>query len=526
MPALNTLHDLMVQQLKDVYSAERQLVQALPRMAKHATNEELKDGFIRHLEQTEEQVGRLDRVFESLGVSPRGTKCAGMEGLLEEGKEFFDVEDLEVRDAGLIAAAQRVEHYEIAAYGTIVEFARAMGHDEIVQLLEQTLDEEKDTDAQLTALAEGGINQLAQRGEGEEDEEGEEIVAPSRSTSGSRAGGAARGGARGGSSPCRVWTCAAGPSSSSGHSDRVTGRRRGLRSAIHSRSQERVVSSAICIALCMRIAPTPAPMEDEALRRDALGDDDRERRTASAPAAMPFVRAEAIPSTAPTTAAPTTIGTGSSRNRLRQSTVERAASSSARMEARRRRLSSARVSVSAVDLLSNIPGCSRWGGVGVWAIDGVGEKNPADEQDHSAHEQGGEPGLHQGGEPLDDRDQDQHGGHGHHHAAGDADHRAAARGRHTFLHAGDRDPHFTTHDALRVGHRPLQQGGDRLGTLTGDGAPPVDLVSRVDHERWRDVAARPSRNPATAASSSVVPGCRFAMRCTSRMMSAPSCSRT
>jgi ferritin-like metal-binding protein YciE len=158
-----SLHDLMLHELKDVYSAERQLVQALPSMASKATSDELREAFETHLAQTEEQVERLKQVFELLGVAARSQKCKGMEGLIAEGKSLAeeDIED-EVLDAGLIAAAQRVEHYEIAAYGTLVEYAGALGLDEVRELLESTLEEEKQTDQLLTQLAEGGINQLAQ----------------------------------------------------------------------------------------------------------------------------------------------------------------------------------------------------------------------------------------------------------------------------------------------------------------------------------------------------------------------------
>jgi len=164
MPALNTLHDLMVHQLKDLYSAERQLVQALPRMAKHASSGELQVAIENHLEQTETHVSRLEQCLELLNESTRGPKCKGMEGLLEEGKELFEEEvDPEVLDAGIIAAAQRVEHYEIAGYGTVCEYARIMGHDDVRQLLQSTLEEEKEADVLLTSLAEGGINALAER---------------------------------------------------------------------------------------------------------------------------------------------------------------------------------------------------------------------------------------------------------------------------------------------------------------------------------------------------------------------------
>ncbi|MCU1303433.1 MAG: hypothetical protein JWQ87_3717 [Candidatus Sulfotelmatobacter sp.] len=148
------LKELYIDELKDLYNAENQLVKALPKMAKAAASEELRSGFEQHLEQTKGHVGRLEQIFESLGESPKGKKCKGMEGLVEEGSEVID-EDLEdsVKDAGLIGAAQRVEHYEIAAYGTVKAFADTLGHSEHVSLLEETLEEEKETDEKLTDLA-------------------------------------------------------------------------------------------------------------------------------------------------------------------------------------------------------------------------------------------------------------------------------------------------------------------------------------------------------------------------------------
>jgi ferritin-like metal-binding protein YciE len=164
MAELATLHDLMVHQIKDLYSAERQLVQALPRMAKHANSDELQGAIRSHLKQTEMHVSRLEQCLELLDESLRGPKCKGMAGLIEEGEELVDAEvDPEVLDAGIIAAAQRVEHYEIAGYGTVCEYARIMGHDDVLELLHATLEEEKETDALLTSLAEGGINALAER---------------------------------------------------------------------------------------------------------------------------------------------------------------------------------------------------------------------------------------------------------------------------------------------------------------------------------------------------------------------------
>jgi len=152
---IDSLRKLYVEELKDLYSAEKQILQALPRMAKKAKNPQLKAGFEEHVRVTEEQVKRLDQIFEGLGKSPRGKKCKGMEGLLEEGKEVMqeDMDD-ETRDAALIAAAQRVEHYEMAGYGTVRTYANLLGEKEAARLLQQTLDEEGLTDKKLTQLAE------------------------------------------------------------------------------------------------------------------------------------------------------------------------------------------------------------------------------------------------------------------------------------------------------------------------------------------------------------------------------------
>ena len=156
---MDSLRKLYVDELKDLYSAEKQILQALPRMAKKAKNAQLKQAFELHLQETQNQVERLDQVFELLGKSPRGKKCKGMEGLLEEGKEMMQEEmEPEVMDAALIAAAQRVEHYEIAGYGTVRTYARILGEDKHVKLLQQTLDEEGNTDKKLTQLAESSIN--------------------------------------------------------------------------------------------------------------------------------------------------------------------------------------------------------------------------------------------------------------------------------------------------------------------------------------------------------------------------------
>lgn len=163
MSKLNTLDDLFLHGLKDIYNAEKQLVKALPKMAKAASSEMLRAGFEEHLQQTEGHVERLETIFKSLGVPARGVKCAAMEGLVEEGGEMID-EDAEpsVKDAGLIMAAQKVEHYEIATYGTLVTFAELLDQSAARELLEQTLQEERDTDEKLTELAETEINIQAQ----------------------------------------------------------------------------------------------------------------------------------------------------------------------------------------------------------------------------------------------------------------------------------------------------------------------------------------------------------------------------
>jgi ferritin-like metal-binding protein YciE len=170
--SLDSLHDLYVEELKDLYNAENQLLKALPRMAKAATAPELKAAFTEHLAVTQKQVERLDQIFEELGVSPKGKKCKAMEGLVEEGKEIMQ-EDGEpsVIDAALIAAAQRVEHYEMAGYGCVRTFANLLGYEDAAALLQETLDEEGEADKKLTELAETVINVEAEEADGDEGEE-------------------------------------------------------------------------------------------------------------------------------------------------------------------------------------------------------------------------------------------------------------------------------------------------------------------------------------------------------------------
>jgi ferritin-like metal-binding protein YciE len=184
---INSLRELYVEQLRDLYDAENQLIKALPKMAKASSSDELRQSIEEHLEQTRGQAERLEQIFEQLGEKPKGKKCKAMQGLIEEGKETIE-EDMEedTKDAAIIAAAQRVEHYEISGYGTARTYANLLGESEAAELLEETLNEEKETDQKLTQLAEE-INVEAAGGSGEE--EGEEESRPSRarsSSSGSR----------------------------------------------------------------------------------------------------------------------------------------------------------------------------------------------------------------------------------------------------------------------------------------------------------------------------------------------------
>lgn len=160
---LGSLHDLLISELKDLYSAETQLVKALPKIAKKATAPELKEALTDHLEETRGHVQRLEQIFDELEEKPRGKKCQAMEGLVEEGKEILeaDADDM-VRDAALIGACQRVEHYEIASYGCARTFAQLLGYDNAARLLEETLNEEKAADTKLNEIAESSINAEAE----------------------------------------------------------------------------------------------------------------------------------------------------------------------------------------------------------------------------------------------------------------------------------------------------------------------------------------------------------------------------
>lgn len=178
MADTSTLHDAFIDELRDTYDAEKQLTKALPKLAKAASNPSLRQAFESHLEETRSQIERLEQVFESLDEKPRGKHCDGIAGIIEEGKSIMEEDfDDSTMDACLIAAGQRAEHYEMAAYGTLVAWAEAMGHSEAAELLQQTLDEEKAADQKLSALAEGGINESAAELAHPDDEEAEPVAA-------------------------------------------------------------------------------------------------------------------------------------------------------------------------------------------------------------------------------------------------------------------------------------------------------------------------------------------------------------
>ncbi|MEO5894963.1 MAG: ferritin-like domain-containing protein [Vicinamibacterales bacterium] len=185
MAETGTLKDAFLDELRDAYDAEKQVLKALPRMVKAATSEELRTAFGNHLEETRNQVGRLEQAFATLGEKVRGKHCDGVAGIIEEGKSVMEEDfDDETMDACLIAAGQRVEHYEMAAYGTLVAWAQALGHDEVAALLEETLNEEKAADEKLTAIAEGGVNRQAASARGAADDEEDEAAPVARKSAG------------------------------------------------------------------------------------------------------------------------------------------------------------------------------------------------------------------------------------------------------------------------------------------------------------------------------------------------------
>jgi len=169
MAEMDSLRELYVEELKDLWSAENQILKGLPRMIKAAKHPNLKRAFTKHEAQTKQQVKRLEQICKELGESPRGKKCVGMEGLIEEAKDLLSEKpEPNVLDAGLISAAQHVEHYEMAGYGTVRTWARMLGYEGQAALLQQTLDEEKETDLLLTDIAENQINMDAEQGDAEE----------------------------------------------------------------------------------------------------------------------------------------------------------------------------------------------------------------------------------------------------------------------------------------------------------------------------------------------------------------------
>ncbi len=187
MPNTHThpLQQLMVEELRDLYHAEKQLTRALPKLAKNAASPELRELLETHLDETERQITRLESAFEKLGERPRGKHCDGMAGIVEEGNALLqeDFEDA-VLDAGIIAGAQRAEHYEIAAYGSVMAWAKVLGHKDIAALLDETLEEEKAADKKLSVLAERSINRQAVEGGNGQERSGAQERSTSKSTAG------------------------------------------------------------------------------------------------------------------------------------------------------------------------------------------------------------------------------------------------------------------------------------------------------------------------------------------------------
>jgi len=199
---MESLHELYVDELKDLYSAEKQIVKALPKMVKNATNPELREAFSNHLDETEGHVQRLEKIFQMLGEKAGGKKCKGMEGLIEEAKELLEEDAAEeVLDAGLISKAQHVEHYEMAGYGTVRTYAEQLGFSDQAKLLQQTLDEEGKANELLTQIAESSVNLDAETGSEEEEStsRSDRQVSRSVATEGTRGRGTSGRGGRGGS---------------------------------------------------------------------------------------------------------------------------------------------------------------------------------------------------------------------------------------------------------------------------------------------------------------------------------------
>ncbi len=181
MAESGTLHDAFIDELRDAYDAEKQLLKALPKMAKAASSDDLREAFEAHLEETRSHVEKLEQVFASLDERVRGKHCDGIAGIIEEGRSVMEEDfDEQTMDACLIASGQRAEHYEMAAYGTLVAWAQAMGHDDAAELLEEILDDEKAADEKLAGLAEGGINQSA--ADGAHGDDSKEVEKPASRT--------------------------------------------------------------------------------------------------------------------------------------------------------------------------------------------------------------------------------------------------------------------------------------------------------------------------------------------------------
>ncbi len=197
MPAIDSLETMLIEELKDLYDAERRLTKAIPKMIKASTNSDLREALESHLAETQEQVARLERAFEQFDTPAKGKPCAGMKGIIEEGDEHMGEEftDDDLRDATIIGSAQRVEHYEIAAYGTALAHARLLENDEVVSLLEETLNEEKAADEKLTEIAESVVNLEASDAE-DSDMEATPRSRSNGSAAGSRRSASSRGGRR------------------------------------------------------------------------------------------------------------------------------------------------------------------------------------------------------------------------------------------------------------------------------------------------------------------------------------------
>ena len=210
MASIDSMNALLVDELRDIYDAEKRLTKAIPKLAKKASNDDLRSALEEHLQETEAQIGRLEEAFEHLGERAKGKPCAGMRGIIEEGDEHVgeDYEDDDLRDAVIIGSAQRVEHYEMAAYGTAIAHARLLQQDDIVQLLEESLEEEKAADAKLSEIAESVVN-IEAADQSEESEESEET-----------------GAARGRQSTTRQRSTAAASSRGRGNSSRAQSRAR------------------------------------------------------------------------------------------------------------------------------------------------------------------------------------------------------------------------------------------------------------------------------------------------------------